>query len=54
MILEIIITLLIVVAVGFILYRSIKNKASGQCDCGCGGGSKNCSHCIVNSTITKK
>lgn len=31
---EIIVTVLIVFAAGFMLYRSIKKKASGECECG--------------------
>lgn len=34
MALEIFITLIIIVAAGFALYRSVKNKAKGTCNCG--------------------
>ena len=32
--LEIIITLILVVSAGFMLYKNIKKKASGNCNCG--------------------
>lgn len=32
---EIIITAVIVVAAGLILYKNVQKKSKGQCDCGC-------------------
>ncbi|OBR91184.1 virus attachment protein p12 family protein [Clostridium ragsdalei P11] len=38
--LEIIVTIIIAGTALYILYRNIKNKAKGKCDCGCCTGSK--------------
>jgi len=34
MYLEILVTVMIFAAAGFIMYKNIKKKASGKCDCG--------------------
>ncbi|ADK15227.1 MULTISPECIES: FeoB-associated Cys-rich membrane protein [Clostridium] len=38
--LEIIVTTIIAVTALYILYKNIKNKAKGKCDCGSCAGSK--------------
>lgn len=43
MIIEIVITLLIVATAAYIIYKNIKNKTQGKCDCtSC---SHNCQNC---------
>ncbi|NMM65004.1 FeoB-associated Cys-rich membrane protein [Clostridium sp. P21] len=42
MLIEILVTVILVSFAAYILYKNIKKKASGNCDCGC--CSNHCSH----------
>lgn len=44
--LEIIVTIIIALVAGTIIFKSVKNSSKGKCNCGCDGckAKKNCSN----------